>query len=75
MIRGLNTSSPALGDDVRPETRGELKELLQRIEALRERVSLKPMNLLLEPPARIRNGENPPPGQPGDDEDEKDDEK
>jgi len=61
MLRGLNTSSPDLGDDVRPETRGELKELNQRVELLRTQVGLKPMNLLLEklpgaPPANNGGG-------------------
>ncbi len=48
MLRGLLTSSPQLGDDIRPETRGELKLLNQRIELLRGKVGLKPMNLLMD---------------------------
>ena len=32
MLRGLNTSSPGLGDDARPETRPEMKALLARIK-------------------------------------------
>ncbi len=48
MIRGLNTSSPELGDDVRPQTRGELKKALNKLETLRERVGLKPLNLILD---------------------------
>ena len=62
MLRGLHTSSPDLGDDIRPETRPELKELNQRVELLRSQVGLKPMNLVLDklpgaqPPA---NGSDP----------------
>jgi len=48
MLRGLHTSSPELGDDTRPETRGQLKQLNQRIELLRGKVGLKPMNLMLD---------------------------
>jgi predicted transcriptional regulator len=48
MLRGLHTSSPDLGDDIRPGTRDHLKKLNQRIELLRGQVGLKPMNLLLD---------------------------
>ncbi len=59
MLRGLHTSNPDLGDDMRPETRPELKKLNTRIEALRGQVGLKPMNLLLEKMPDIR----PPPSK------------
>jgi predicted nuclease with TOPRIM domain len=59
MIRGLNTSSPELGDDVRPETRPQLKKLLERLEGLRTRVGLKPLDLILEPLPPVQPVEQP----------------
>jgi hypothetical protein len=67
MLRGLNTSSPNLGDDVRPETRGELKQLNQRIELLRSQVGLKPMNLILDKLPGVR-----PPSDPGNEDEDED---
>lgn len=64
MLRGLHTSSPNLGDDIRPQTRPELKKLNQRIELLRGQVGLKPMNLLLDklPDIKPKN-DAPKPGK------------
>ena len=47
MLVGLNTSSPGLGDDERPQTRGELQDILDRIQKLRDRNGLKPLNVNL----------------------------
>jgi len=66
MIRGLNTSSANLGDETRPQTRGELKALLGRVELLRGRLGLKPMNLLLEKmPEDETSGRGPAPAPGG----------
>ena len=43
----LSTTSPDLGDDVRPETRPQLKALLKRIDQLRDRSGMKPINVNL----------------------------
>jgi len=48
MLLGLHTSSPELGDESRPETRKELKVLLERVQQLRNRSGLKPLNLILD---------------------------
>ena len=47
LIVGLATSSPELGDESRPETRKELQDLLERIQKLRDRNGLKPLNVNL----------------------------
>ena len=46
-LLNLSTTSPDLGDDVRPETRPQLKALLKRIDQLRDRSGMKPINVNL----------------------------
>ena len=45
MLVGLNTSSPGLGDDTRPQTRGELKALLKRIQEQQRKNGDNPVDL------------------------------
>ena len=56
MLTGLVVTSPDLGDDVRPETRDQLKALYARIRGLRGKAGLKDMNLLLVKAASDESG-------------------
>ncbi|MDF1702007.1 MAG: hypothetical protein P1V36_12690 [Planctomycetota bacterium] len=55
MLRGMVTTNPDLGDDVRPATRDEMKALHARIRTLRGKAGLKAMNLLIVKPAAVPN--------------------
>ncbi len=48
VLRGVTTTNPSLGDEVRPETRQEFKDLQSRIKILRGRAGLKSMDLFLD---------------------------
>ena len=53
LLSGLVVTNPDLGDDVRPQTRDQIKALYARVRSLRGKAGLKDMDLLLVKPVDV----------------------
>lgn len=53
LLSGMVISNPELGDDVRPQTRDQIRNLYARVRSLRGKAGLKDMDLLLVKPEAV----------------------